>query len=273
MYRQLPHSEKHIMPIRVQNRRAHSSREDHRCDVRGPAKRAIDGVLNFFFPPVCLGCDIRCHEDGFCSACQSRMSVTAKALCTRCGRPFSSGPNHICATCLEKPPRFDIARACATYARDNENDPLARAIHGLKYKRDVAYAPALAKFFSENLPLPHRHDAIVPVPLHVERLRWRGFNQAILVARQLATERKVPIAVEALRRTRATPPQVGLGEDERRRNIAGAFSVHPQWSAGNKRILLVDDVYTTGATVNECAHVLRKAGARAIDVAVLARAR
>ncbi len=117
------------------------------------------------------------------------------------------------------------------------------------------------------------YDAIVPVPLHVARLRWRGFNQAALLARPLARRCRLPMETLALRRIRPTTPQVGLGQVERRRNIAGAFAIRRRSSIVGRRILLIDDVYTTGATVEECARVLLEGGARLADVAVLARAR
>jgi ComF family protein len=116
------------------------------------------------------------------------------------------------------------------------------------------------------------YDAIVPVPLHLSRLRWRGFNQAVVLAKPLAAQRACPIRPMALERLRPTPPQVGLGGDERRRNVANAFRIRPGWSPTGTRVLLVDDIYTTGATVEECAKVLRRGGARAVDIAVLARA-
>lgn len=116
------------------------------------------------------------------------------------------------------------------------------------------------------------YDAIVPVPLHIARLRWRGFNQAVLLARPLARSWRIPLEPLALRRSRPTAPQVGLGEVERRRNIAGAFEIRDAAAIRGRRVLLVDDVFTTGATVEECSRVLLKGGALAVDVAVLARA-
>ncbi len=153
------------------------------------------------------------------------------------------------------------------------SSPLAAALHRYKYGRDTTLAPALAELLSDHCPLSVNHDVIVPVPLHIRRLRWRGFNQALLLAKPLAKRFGVPLDPFILRRTRATPPQVSLGEADRRRNIAGAFAVRIPGLVRDRSALLVDDVYTTGATVNECARALRRAGARRVDVLVLARVR
>jgi ComF family protein len=113
---------------------------------------------------------------------------------------------------------------------------------------------------------------LIPVPLHPERLRWRGFNQSLLLSRPLARAWNVPVDPFVLRRRRATPPQVGLDERARRLNVGGAFAVAEGASLKDLGVLLIDDVFTTGATVNECAITLRRAGAARVDVLVLARA-
>jgi ComF family protein len=134
-------------------------------------------------------------------------------------------------------------------------------------------APVLSAFLVEHLPLSLDADVVVPIPLHRERLRWRGFNQAVPLARAIAAARGRPVDPFALTRQRPTPPQVGLlGAGDRRRNVRGAFAVRDRERVRGRTVLLVDDVMTTGATAHECAHVLRRAGARAVDVVVLARA-
>ncbi|MDX2171374.1 MAG: ComF family protein [Deltaproteobacteria bacterium] len=142
----------------------------------------------------------------------------------------------------------------------------------LKYGRDISYAGILGRYFCAHLPVPVDHDVIVPVPLHRRRLRWRGFNQSALLARSLAAHTQRAVELRALMRVRATPPQVGLGERDRRRNVARAFAVREPEHLRGRSVLLVDDVMTTGATVNECARVLRRAGATRVEVVVLARA-
>jgi ComF family protein len=172
---------------------------------------------------------------------------------------------------MQRQPHFQRARACALYRRGVPS-PLIDTLHRFKYERDVTLAPPLGAYLSAHCPLSLDHDLIVPVPLDLERLRWRGFNQAAMLAEILGRRGSHPVAPRALQRRRVTPPQVGLGEEERRRNVAGAFAVRDRAVVRHRRVLLVDDVMTTGATVNECAKVLRRAGAAQVDVVVLARA-
>ena len=195
-------------------------------------------------------------------------------LCPVCGLPFAgAGRDHRCAHCLARPPRYNTARACIGYeAGADRPAAVAAMLHRYKYARDVTLAPILGTLLADHYGAHSQHDVIVPVPLHIRRLRWRGFNQALLLARPLARRTRTALAPFALQRTRPTRPQVGLDELGRRRNIARAFGVrHPEQVHG-RSVLLVDDVYTTGATVNECAKTLRHAGATRVDVLVLARA-
>ena len=136
----------------------------------------------------------------------------------------------------------------------------------------MTLARVLGRFLAAHCPLPIDHDLVVPVPLHLERLRWRGFNQALSLARALVPRGDARLAPMALVRQRATAAQVGLGEADRRHNIRGAFAVSDRARVRGRRVLLVDDVMTTGATADECAGTLRRAGARQVDVLVLARA-
>lgn len=201
-------------------------------------------------------------------------------MCPVCGLPFrtladapTGGPSdHPCARCLRHPPHFRRARARAIYRPDADQDPLRHALHRYKYGRDVSLAPLLGGLLHDMAPTPGDVDLVVPVPLHLARLRWRGFNQAQLLAAPLARAAGLRIDPHVLARVRPTTPQVGLPERERRSNVRGAFAVRDAGRVAGRRLLLVDDVYTTGATVNECARVLRRAGARSVDVLVLARA-
>jgi len=142
----------------------------------------------------------------------------------------------------------------------------------LKYGRDVSLAPVLAGVLAARAPIRPAHDRIVPVPLHRSRLRWRGFNQSLLLAHGLCTGDRERLDPWTLKRYRPTPPQVGLGEADRRRNVRGAFVVTRPELIRGASVLLVDDVMTTGATVDECARALRRSGARQVDVLVLLRA-
>lgn len=237
-------------------------------------RRAVREAADFVFPPVCAGCERRSAAPGFCDACQRDIAARRCASCPTCGRALRSGGDHPCQRCIERPPPFASVWACATYSRVEAEAPLARAIRRLKYDRDVSYARPLGELMAALVTgaADCDHDAIVPVPLHRDRLRWRGFNQAVVIARPLARRRHRRLDAMALRRVRPTPPQVGLDEGERRRNIAGAFALRPATDVAGKKLLLVDDVYTTGATLEECARVLLRGGALRVDVAVLARA-
>lgn len=197
-------------------------------------------------------------------------------MCTTCGTPFltQDGVDHPCAACLLKAPKFRRARAIATYdAADSRDNPLKAVLQRYKYSRDVSLAPALANLLSHRLPLSlDDYDLVIPVPLHSSRLRWRGFNQALLLARQLKPSIRARIDPFALQRVRPTRPQVELNHGDRKANVAGAFRATRTACLHERRVLLFDDVMTTGSTVNECSRELLRAGARFVDVLVLARA-
>jgi ComF family protein len=231
-------------------------------------------LVDALFPPVCPACSRASRDNGFCEPCTATIPLPRGPLCPACGSVFrGAGSDHLCARCLGRPPHFDRVRACASYSGSSPlPNALGLALHRYKYGGDVTLAPVLGRMLADRCPLAIDHDLIVPVPLHLGRLRARGFNQSLLLARPLSRDHRVPIARFTLARRRETRPQVGLGENDRRRNIAGAFEVRERAQVRGRSVLLVDDVYTTGATVNECARTLRQAGARRIDVLVLARA-
>lgn len=247
-------------------------------------RRWWNATLNLLYPSSCYGCGCATDRPTFCAPCHARIALPQPPLCTICGTPFRTrgGPDHPCGRCLSRPPHFGRARACALYdARDTGNnnaspantgaDPLKSVLQRYKYNRDVSLAPLLAALLVERAPLaPAAYDVIIPVPLHLSRLRWRGFNQAQLLVRPLAGI--CAIDPYSVARVRPTRPQVDLPEAERRANVAGAFQVTRPERVAGRRILLVDDVFTTGATADECSHALRRAGARSVDVLVLARA-
>ena len=194
--------------------------------------------------------------------------------------PFESqtGDDHTCGVCIQSPKRFDLARSCGYY----ENG-LKDLIHWFKYRKVPQLAQPLGallawgflKYFKDQ-----SIDVIIPVPLHPKRMRSRGFNQAYLLAcaaikdkvKQTHLLTRPDIAVKTLIRIRPTPPQTGLGRELRHKNIRNAFAVTHFELIKDKSILLVDDVYTTGATVNECARMLKNAGAGQVSVLSLARA-
>jgi len=232
-------------------------------------------ILDLVYPPLCYGCDGTAPSGGFCAPCSSLIRPPEENACHTCGHPFATfgGSAHVCGRCLRKPPAFRSARACTLFGSRDASSPLRTALHRYKYGREVALAPFLSRLLATgNDDRAARHDMIIPVPLHIDRLRWRGFNQALLLARDLARVRAIPIEARVLCRRRATAPQVDLDEHARRSNVAGAFTVACRDRVAGTRILLVDDVLTTGSTVDECSRALRRAGAGAVDVLVLARA-
>ncbi len=232
----------------------------------------LGGIVDLLFPPRCPACGVRVAQPGFCPPCRASIPPIAAPICPRCGVPFAGvGPTHLCSRCVSRPPRFALARACAAYERQAPN-PLIDVLQRFKYGRDVSVGKVLTAYMTERLPLAVDHDLIVPVPLHRQRLRWRGFNQSVTLARAVGRIAGRPVDPLILARVRATAPQVGLGISERRRNVRGAFAVRRPEALRGRRVLLVDDVMTTGATAEACAYALRHSGAREVEVLVLARA-
>lgn len=247
----------------------------------GTVANHIDSLVDWLYPPRCRGCGNRIHgrdAECFCGACWQQIRLIAHPLCDICGRPFpdASGADHVCGACLSRPPAFTQARAWACYPRQEAEDhPLRQAIQRFKYGRKVSLGKPLGRVLAQACRAWVREwkvDVIIPVPLHPKRLRWRGFNQSVLLARQVSRICEVRVDPFLLKRNVETPPQTQLSEEERRGNVRGAFSVNAEKSAENRSVLLLDDVYTSGATVNECSRCLKRAGAKEVYVLTLARA-
>ena len=234
-------------------------------------------MADLALPNRCVGCRTVIGADGaLCPTCFSLLTFIGAPHCDQCGLPLPIAPSGppiedrlICAGCAADAPKFQQSRAALAYgglARDivlmlkhADRSDLARPLAGL-----LARAGA---------PLLDRADLMAPVPLHRGRLFSRRYNQAGLLAQALSRSTGVPIAVDLLRRTRATPSQGHLSAAHRRRNVRGAFSLNPRTAArvADARILLIDDVMTTGATLDACASVLLRGGATAVDALVVAR--
>lgn len=230
-------------------------------------------LKNTVFPSTCLGCQEMLHETTFfCPQCAAEIQTLADRGCRICGRPFKDPiPDGVCPDCLSKPPDFDQAWALAVY-----NGPLGDAVRRFKYHRHWATGAALAAYLAERASgeLPERFDILAPVPLHPRRLLTRGFNQAAVLGRDLARNSSLALVPGLLKRLRHTRPQVGLDPSARRQNVAGAFAVDQKKRSlpAGAGVLVLDDVFTTGATVNECARVLKQAGAVRVGVLTLVRA-
>jgi ComF family protein len=241
----------------------------------------LSWMVDWLYPPRCRACARPIRGDDaefFCAACWGHIQLVSSPQCEICGAPFlgASGGDHTCGPCLARRPVFVRARAWACYPTDESADhPLRQVVQKFKYGRKVSFGKPLGRLLTSGCRdfwNDSNADLIVAVPLHPKRLRWRGFNQSVLLARQVSRAANIPLDLFTLYRSKETPPQTQLNEEERRRNVRAAFAVRPQNSIGGKTILLVDDVYTSGATVNECSRVLKQAGAEAVYVLTLARA-
>jgi len=250
-------------------------------DLRLPAsmRRAAHGALDLLLPPQPLdqppdaaasrGAGVQWR--GLTPPAWSRIAFIEAPFCDACGAPFDydQGPGSRCAACCREAPAFDHARAACVY-----DEPVSDLILKLKHadRTDLSglFARWIARAAADLLP---RIDGVVPVPLHRWRLLRRRYNQAAEIARPLARQARLAYWPEALVRHRATRTQGGKSGDARRTNVVGAFAVPLAWRGrvDGRRILLVDDVLTTGATAEGCAVALKAAGAACVDVAVIAR--
>ena len=235
--------------------------------------RLLRRLLHTVFPMHCRTCDNALDDDPipfFCQRCWDQITPIRSPSCPRCAHPFPSPyalrPGYVCGSCRKHPPAYN--RAWTPYAYQS---PLKEAIGLLKYRGKTQLAPSLARLIAQTTPAPTNVDAILAVPLHADRLREREFNQALLLAYHLGKQWNLPVLTDVLRRTKPTPPQTSLTRRERLKNLRKCFAVTTPSAIEGKIMLIVDDVFTTGTTVNECAKALRKAGAQAVYVQTLAR--
>jgi ComF family protein len=250
------------------------SGQDRPALYHAPAWRsALDAVADLFLPPVCIACRARISTHGLvCGDCFAKIDFIAPPLCARLGvpLPYDAGEPCLSAAAIASPPVYDRARAVARYS-----ETMRDLIQSLKYRDRQEGLALFGRWLARaGAELLSDADLIVPVPLYRSRLWSRRFNQSAMLAQRLGRLSGVPADSFLLRRVRRTASQVGLTADQRVRNVAGAFRVEPARAAQvkGKRILVVDDVITTGATAEACARVLKRAKAARVDVLVLARA-
>ena len=237
------------------------------------AANLLASLLNLVLPDDCRLCGKPLENFNripVCKACLASIKpLVAEFFCVTCRTPFLSeyplDENGKCGLCRHGLNDYDAAYCYGSYEAE-----LRGLIHLLKYQRVETLGKPLSQLLIKALPLDQRFDCIVPLPLHWMRRVWRGFNQAELIAAPLANYMSVPL-VKALRRKKYRPPQVGLTNAQRRENVRGVFVVTQPQLVEGRRILLVDDVFTTGATASACAKALKKAGAKHVSLLTLAR--
>ena len=264
-------------------------------------------LLELLLPRQCAGCQktwLHKHQGFWCEACRRELCWIESPICPRCGRPFPKSPSsadHLCGDCLQSAFLFDTARSATQHS-----GVVRRRIHQLKFGGQLHWVPPLADLLcqlfrgGEPSPVPPtlsslffqqgpdssfriHHSSLVtaegpavelvlPVPLHVKRLRQRGFNQAGLLAREFGRRLGLPVLFHALVRKIWTEPQTRLNREERLRNVRDAFHVMDVEAVKDRRILIVDDVFTTGTTLNECAKTLKASGASEVHALTVCRA-
>jgi ComF family protein len=235
--------------------------------VRSACRAALDVAL----PPLCAACREPVETRGLCPVCWSKLSFITRPYCERLGIPFQydPGPGVLSMEAITAPPAYNRARAAVRF------DEISRAlVHALKYGDRLDLAPMMGRWIGHaGRELLAEADALVPVPLHWRRQWARRFNQSAMLAASVSAQSGVPVAADALKRVKATAQQVGLSRAERASNIQGAFKVPEGGRAAvaGRRLVLIDDVLTSGATVEGCARALNRAGAASVDVLVFAR--
>jgi len=231
-------------------------------------------LLDLALPPRCHICHSplpEAKELHICMQCQAALPLLMAPICSTCGIPLDgAGPNHPCGRCISTPPPYQAARAALRYEGSCRD-----LLHTFKYhykshlRRPLGLLTAdlLRVFAAEQNP-----DFLLPVPLHVSRLRMRGFNQAVLLGEILSQQWQIPLLRQGLIRIRPTPPQIELSRAERATNLIGAFTVTHISDIAGRHIMLVDDVFTTGSTLAACASALLQAGCRTVSAVTVAHA-
>lgn len=231
---------------------------------RSISRHLTQTLVHFVLPPVCAGCGAVDQE--FCDSCQATVAWVEEPVCRRCGR-LSFPVGSLCYVCQLDPPPLERIRAATYYL-----NPIRKILHKMKYEGFFALARPLGGIMVAAWPRwQHQPDLVLPIPLHPRRRRERGYNQSELLTDVLQKNLGLATVSGALNRRRHTRPQLGLTADQRRANVLGAFIANPDLVQG-KRIMLVDDVYTSGSTLTAAAEALQQAGARSVTAYCLTTA-
>lgn len=242
------------------------------ADIKSLSATVLQWPARLLFPPVCAGCRRHVSQPGvLCAQCWPRLRLLERPWCPVMGTPFihDMGDGFLCAEAIADPPPFERARAAVVYT-----GVARQMVRGLKFQDRIDLAPWMARWMMRaGAELIAEADVIVPVPLHWGRFLRRQFNQSAELGRALSHLCGVPFSPSAIRRVRQTSQQVGLGRREREDNVRTAFRVPAECEIeiAGRRVLLVDDVYTTGATARAVTKSLKKGGAGAVDVLTFAR--
>jgi len=233
-------------------------------------EKIVTGILDFILPPLCPICKTRVSSHhGLCSDCFAKIHFIARPYCNICGKPFEFDipEENLCGSCCKKLPVFDKARSAFLYDSFS-----AKLILPFKHSDHLELTPLLTKFlYRAGKDLFDETDVIIGVPLHRFRYMKRKYNQADVLAKSLAEKIHKPYSSNILIRTRSTKSQGHMKSEDRKRNVAGAFTAKNVAMIKGKNVLIIDDVFTTGATLNECTKILRKHGAAKVFVLTLAR--
>jgi len=229
-------------------------------------------ALEILFPNFCTICGSRLvpqKTESICGKCYSEIRYVLPPICRICGIEVHGEKKreNLCGDCLRREPFFSLARSLVRY-----NPPVQHLVHKLKYGKDSSVIDGLAEIIAScDLKLYFDCDCIIPVPLHPKRLRKRGFNQAVVLAKLFFPDKRELLKLDLLARVIDTRPQTKLNGIERRKNLSGAFRINSGRSIERQKVCLVDDVFTTGTTVNECSKILRLQGATEVNVLTFAR--
>lgn len=243
-------------------------------NIISPIRHLTARIADLIVPRRCPGCG-KVTDGDFCGSCAEAIRPIAAPICESCGADMPAGVSENrpdCEWCRPRKFRFDAARAAVRH-----EGPARRAVIRFKYHRILALGGPLASLMVralEQVPVLFEDmrgaDVIVPVPLHWRRHAWRGFNQAGILARPVADALDIPVA-PSLKRIRNNRPQSRLSTKQRMENVKGIFALDPRFPVDGKKVILLDDVMTTGSTVNECARVLKKGGAKKVYVFTMSR--